>query len=197
MEETAIPDNRASNPHPSNKNSRGRSVTIVLPIEPDLSNDATRPWKLTSGLCKMVQETAKSNVARLQLFVKKRQLVQNHDKRAKYGPQEQKFISLEEIMRGRSPMVLGRPQHRYLLAFALAHGFMQTCGEPWSPVIWSKAQICFRCHESQPVLDISKPYLSTDWKPLRKLQRPKASKNAEHKNWRRSIVFTRIQTFSR
>jgi len=172
-DEAEVPDNPDAETYSSNRKSKGRSIKIVLPIEPDLSEDASSPWKLTSGLCKVVLETAESRVARLQLHIKKSQLLKHYDQRAQYGPQEQKFISLDEILRQMSPSALGRAQHRYLSALALAYGFMQVCGEPWSPVIWSSAEISFRQH---PVLDISKPYLTTEWENAKKRESPKASK---------------------
>jgi hypothetical protein len=176
MSEDDKETDEAKVPEPSSsiRKSKGRSVKIVLPIEPDLSDDANSPWEMTSGLCRAVQETAESRVARLQLYIKKSRLLKHYDRRAQYGPQEQKFISLDEILREASPSsVLGRAQHRYLSALALAHGFMLVCGEPWSPLIWSSAEISFRHH---PVLDISKPYLATEWKIPQKEESTKALK---------------------
>jgi hypothetical protein len=145
---------------PQPRNSKGKSVTFQF--------EKTSTYGLCDigqGVCELIRRTSKLSPRRLHLLVRNSKLQYYPPKDAIHDSYEHEFIPLSGLIAGESPLALsGEKQlRRYFLSFLIASAFLQTYGTAWSPGCWTKEKISFRYSKTDSGLDITRPYLSTQF----------------------------------
>ena len=141
-------------------------MVLDLPVQNHLPAARARghlPKVENEGLCKLIVEHAQLSPRRLQLIIKDSRLHYGRPNQSDFRDQD--FVSLDRMIAGGVPSVLGGEllKKRYILAFLITSAFLQVCQSSWSPQIWTKEAISFRCSPREARPDITRPYLSTQF----------------------------------
>jgi hypothetical protein len=153
----------------TSKQVKARDVTFSLP-QKELSCTqiikAEERWRV-EGICELVDSISARPSYRLKLLVEDDNLWRLSPISAIENIQTKQPVSLGEFLSLDSrPFDHAKKRDKFILQVILANGLLHFYKGPWLLKDWNKTHICFYQAKSQALPDLTRPYLSTQCKPL-------------------------------
>ncbi|PMD49853.1 subtilisin-like protein [Hyaloscypha bicolor E] len=153
----------------TSKQVKTKGVTFSLP-QKELSRaqiiKAEDRWRV-EGICELVDSISARPSYRLKLLVEEDNLWRLSPISAIENIQTKQPVSLGEFLNLDSRSFdRAKKRDKFILQVILANGLLHFYKGPWLLKDWNKTHICFYQAKSQDLPDLTRPYLSTQCKPL-------------------------------
>lgn len=150
------------------KRVKAKAVTFSLPqkVLSGAQIKAEDRWRV-EGICGLVDSISARPSYRLRLLVEEDEMWRLSPISAIENIQTKQPVSLGEFLNLDSrPFDHAKKRDKFILQVMLANGLLHFYKGPWLLKVWNKTHICFYQAKSQTLPDLTRPYLSTECKPL-------------------------------